>query len=709
MNQRILALVMATCLLSQPALGMSWVVQPLVNGLKSVSAHYIRSPLVKIGLWGTVLAVLGYEAYTRAQTPQRTAINPTITPVPTAAHVATPAQNQAQRRLARLCGHLVPSTQNTPVTHLETQPTRATMAHLSRERHRTATKEAYGKALAKHREWIDDAVTREHLYKNTHQSFYHAQSNGFMVYQDFLKYLYTWEFSQPVNNDFIFMRWWHDSSFHEDVNTFLEKEGPFSGGQHSDNNDNNPRIYKQLLAANLSLTGNIGHSGESSISYYLRNRSINLQNAKKLFEPLFDYYGFNKQYIEFLCNLGNDIATEKGSMLQVLVPHSQVNNCVYACQPWGVPLGVLHDRQGNILCGQDYNTTKNRYVRSANLIKSYCDHPEAWSEQALNEFQVRILLQPSRMLHPASGVKIKRYTEIPYNQLADYKDKMAKLCNQIFATASKHRIAKEYRCMTTETLPAHSTLDEQESKKIMATLDGITDMESLLVETLNQGDFASAQALIRRGVNINKAYLLSATYDNITALKWLTELRDTNNNRVINVHTTDGDGKTILMYTTNLNLEAAQFLWGLRDPATGQHLINFQRRSNDGKNALMHAAGTFRNTTELLKFLTSLRTPESGYVFDVNAQDNNGQTALMEAAVTRIEAVRFLLGLKDEHGRYRVDLNIRNNKGETALMQAYPQGGTWHGSDVIKLLEQATKERANTATPQSNLPLASRL
>ena len=114
------------------------------------------------------------------------------------------------------------------------------------------------------------------------------------------------------------------------------------------------------------------------------------------------------------------------------------------------------------------------------------------------------------------------------------------------------------------------------------------------------------------------------------------------------------------------------------------------QQDNDGKTALMEAA--WRGNSKIVKLLLATNK------VDVNQQDNNGETALMgasgscyfpevviillESGVVRLsEVVKLLLATN------KVDINQQDNNGKTALMEAVNCGY----SKIVKLL-LATKK-----------------
>jgi ankyrin repeat protein len=94
----------------------------------------------------------------------------------------------------------------------------------------------------------------------------------------------------------------------------------------------------------------------------------------------------------------------------------------------------------------------------------------------------------------------------------------------------------------------------------------------------------------------------------------------------------------------------------------------------DGKHPFLKAAAD--GNVELLKNLLENGT-------DVNMQDENGWTALMEATwADQTEAVRFLLNKQ-------ADARIRNKDGYTSLMYA----SIWGKIEIMDMLKKAWQQQ----------------
>ena len=151
------------------------------------------------------------------------------------------------------------------------------------------------------------------------------------------------------------------------------------------------------------------------------------------------------------------------------------------------------------------------------------------------------------------------------------------------------------------------------------------------------------------------------------------------------INARDGDGKTALMHAT----------FTLTQPATSlQSLIeagaDVNARDNDSRTALMHAARTFGSIGAIKPLL------DAGA--DVNARDNDGKTALMQLARRHIPASNPILEPEEVQEQIAqtnaaikllldagADVNARDNDGQTALMHTADLFGNIHA--IQPLLE----------------------
>jgi len=107
-------------------------------------------------------------------------------------------------------------------------------------------------------------------------------------------------------------------------------------------NDHIEPLKSQILPVNLSVFGNTGKAGESTLSFFIS--AMSLQSEKKILENvIFDPFGFDKKYIKELENIYDKYIQPKfgGHVLQIFIPKDKVNKFVFLCGA----LGILFDKR----------------------------------------------------------------------------------------------------------------------------------------------------------------------------------------------------------------------------------------------------------------------------------------------------------------------------------------------------------------------------
>jgi len=282
-------------------------------------------------------------------------------------------------------------------------------------------------------------LPREMLYTLPHNSsehqgkyhvFYHAHQAAYRVYQDFMMHLLSFE-TQKTHTDFIPLRFWHQALPKTDALNYLETSGILSRTK----NDSYPEIYLSLLAANVSLFGNLQRPGESTLAYYLYNRSIKEVDLHQTLSTAFDFYDFKKDYVKKLNDLlSTSYMRNCGSMLQIFIPRTQVDTTAYLAQPWGYayPDDLSVGGFGTITTkteGRNYSIQARispvlDAIQNGKLMQQ--------SNDMLSELQARIVLGKDVMLNPESGVKIFRIDNLPALKRAWYQQQIQQISHEIF-------------------------------------------------------------------------------------------------------------------------------------------------------------------------------------------------------------------------------------------------------------------------------------
>jgi hypothetical protein len=259
--------------------------------------------------------------------------------------------------------------------------------------------------------------------------FYHAHTSSHRVYQDFMNHLLSFE-TQKTEDGFIPLRFWHDAILKTDILTFLEDHAILSKKK----SDSSSHISSSLLAVNVSLFGNLQNSGESTLAYYLCNRSIEKVDLHKTLTAIFDFYNFKTGYIKrFTELLSASYMRHCGSMLQIFIPRAHVDRTAYLAQPYGYAYSHnLHVGGFETITTQDGKQYSLQTKISPVLDAIQDGKLMKKTSQELSDLQARIVLGKDVMLNPESGVKIFRIDNLPALKRAWYHQQIKKISYEIF-------------------------------------------------------------------------------------------------------------------------------------------------------------------------------------------------------------------------------------------------------------------------------------
>jgi len=294
---------------------------------------------------------------------------------------------------------------------------------------------------------LDILLTREMFYtlpqnpSDTHGKyhvFYHAHEAQNRVLQDFMTHLLTFE-TQTEHPHFIPLRFWHTAQIEKtEVRYYLDS----SGLLEKRTNDNDLNINKDLLAVNISLFGNLKTHGESTLAYYLANRSISKVTTHHTIQPIFSFYDFDTQYLTQLCEVMKESYMEnRGSILQICIPRPLVDHTVYLARAYGYPykynLNVGGFTTITTASTKEYSLQTHitpilDALQDGSLLQKLRDKRPENIKETMSEFQARIILGKDIMLNPQSGVKIFRIDNLPASKRAWYHQQIKKIANATF-------------------------------------------------------------------------------------------------------------------------------------------------------------------------------------------------------------------------------------------------------------------------------------
>lgn len=351
----------------------------------------------------------------------------------------------------------------------------ATDTHQSFPKLNNIVTSAWSEFLNTHKNLIDSIINNERKHTKDYYIFYHAQKKEFRLIEDFIKEVS--EYVRILNHQktFEYLRFFEKLPITTDTNTFLDDQNIIHG--FNTWNDHDPILVRQLLSVNLSLFGNCTHIswGECTFDYFLNNYNIcvSTDGIKELFKEIFDYFHFEKSFVDQLWNLNNLITEKEGLLFQICIPKHMVNKCAYLCRPYGIPYEKA-------IIQTEFDFNKQRHINISSILDGYQlqntwisdsttrllsqgiqfnDLHEAIQNE-LDTLQARLLFSWDMMLNPQSGVKIFRYSTASDESVAEFKKQLNMLTQNVFAQWIQ---SNNYKSFLDLELPRLCTLIENNS------------------------------------------------------------------------------------------------------------------------------------------------------------------------------------------------------------------------------------------------------
>ena len=331
--------------------------------------------------------------------------------------------------------------------------------------------------LAEREKIIKQALYREREHVKGYYVFYSAVPY-MMLFQDVAKWCY--ERNNPnklgafKNNAFQFIRYTFNDliySQYPDVTDFLIKEILTNGIV----DDNQVRLKTILVSTNLAFFGNADLRIESTWHYF--NNPQPWGKAKREWlEACLTSYGYSTMLVEELVNLSEMIKTDTGDLFQFFIPKNLVNKIGYLSWRQGIPFDhyfisqvferkVLKFDQSDAIYGKEINDRiaafktqwKNHEPKAIKLadhllknvkagkyllepfLEKYEQMPQ--SLPYLTYYEARLLITNDLLLNPESGIKIYRYSTLPFEKRKAYEVELKKVMEQIYKESSKKPVA----------------------------------------------------------------------------------------------------------------------------------------------------------------------------------------------------------------------------------------------------------------------------
>lgn len=305
--------------------------------------------------------------------------------------------------------------------------------HQSFPRLRDIVKTTWSDFINQNTDFIDSILKREREYSKDYYVFYHAQKKEFRLIEDFIKEVSEYIRLMGHQKSFEYLRFFDKIPLTVDSNTFLDDQNSKYGFNNW--NDHYPILVRQLLSVNLSLFGNCTNikRGECTFDYFLNNHNIciDVNGIKELLKEIFDYFKFEKSFVEQLWNLNQLIDQKEGLLFQICIPKGIVDKYAYLCRPYGLPYEQA-------IIPSCFDTDKQRHINISSILdgcqlqNTWISGSPAWLHE-LDTLQARLLFSWDMMLNPESGVKIFRYSTASEESVAEFEKQLNILTQQVFA------------------------------------------------------------------------------------------------------------------------------------------------------------------------------------------------------------------------------------------------------------------------------------
>lgn len=297
-----------------------------------------------------------------------------------------------------------------------------------------------------HLDVIATCVVREEEHSKTHDVFYHALNNEWLLTQDLDKQLYAATKSpnqKTMSGEFVPLR----ASIGESVTARDYLINQFATRGNID--DTLPSNKGFLLSTNLALFGSVGWRFECTWNYFMAPSSREPFD-KKYIEAILNKYNFSPKYADELVALVDILRRSKTeSLVQIFIPRALVDEIAYVAWVKGIPahqktikwaMDVTRkqndprwainkltemfkdEQQQNPLFKETIQLINEGKFGVRELLGAYRNKP--WEVDNLNLLQARLIITKEILLNPTSGVKFYRYSTLDAKDVDEYRIKL---------------------------------------------------------------------------------------------------------------------------------------------------------------------------------------------------------------------------------------------------------------------------------------------
>ncbi len=308
-------------------------------------------------------------------------------------------------------------------------------------------------SIVNHMDVVSRVMAAEAELRDTHWALYHGVTNTWTVWQDTYTALFNHfnpSMAKQGDADFIYLR----TRGKENI-----KAKDFLTGSLKNYGlvDDTGALKGLLLSTNIFLFGNTPVSEESTWLYVMKELS-HAEPDRAMYESIMDEFGLSYQYVDELMKLVKLLEAKQQTLLQIFVPKNLIDDIGYLAWTKGIPahqgsidwvkkvkfknkgkgIGrILSDLKNNFKNKQEKDPLFRDMLKDVeedaysidDYLSKCCSNPA--SVPNMNEVQARLIFTDDILLNSASGVKMYRYTGVPYRKMKEYKKRFDALIKKM--------------------------------------------------------------------------------------------------------------------------------------------------------------------------------------------------------------------------------------------------------------------------------------
>jgi hypothetical protein len=178
------------------------------------------------------------------------------------------------------------------------------------------------------------------------------------------------------------------------------------------------KISDLMISTNPALFSSTGRPATGSFYYFIASQgSLKMRDVLNGF---FEGWGFNKKYMGKLVALRSHFlkAEKAGSLLQMFIPKTVVDQVAYLSHPWGTPY-----RQK---LAASFSPEYHRHLKISDVLDLFVHNPFVLGKEVMNALEARIVFMPI-LFDPTNGIVHIQYDFISKEHKATYYKQFKKI------------------------------------------------------------------------------------------------------------------------------------------------------------------------------------------------------------------------------------------------------------------------------------------